>query len=378
MFFYKIQIMKKIAFLACTVFLFPNAEAQQNHCNLLIGTYTNACKSEGIYVYDFNTETADFQLKKSSKKIINPSYLTVSADNKKIYSVNESGKESMVSAFGFNAKSGQLTLINKQSSEGEDPCHIINDDKNVLVANYSGGTISIFGKNADGGLTKAKQVIRHEGKSITKGQESPHVHMVQFSPDKKFVLANDLGTDRIYIYNYHPEADKEILTFKDTVAIKSGSGPRHFAFSPNGKLLYLLQELDGTLTVFGYDNGKLRRIQETTVVAKGFTGKNSAAAIRISSDGKFLYATNRGEANTISAFAIDSKGKLTLLKTIATEGKGPRDFIIDPSGNYALVSHQYTNTVVIFKRDQTSGLLTDTGKRIELCSPVNLLFTDQK
>ncbi|MFT3793135.1 lactonase family protein [Flavobacterium sp.] len=367
--------MKKYFPLVASIVFFASAHAQK-HYNLLIGTYTNNCKSDGIYTYDFNAETADSKLKSQSDKVSNPSFLSVSPDQKMIYSVNESGKESTVSAFAYDAKSGKIVLVNKLSSEGADPCHIINDDTNVLVANYSGGSIAVFKKSDDGSLLKAKQVIQHRGKSTTKRQESPHVHQLQFSPDKQFVLANDLGTDRIYLYRYQPESENEILKFKDTIAIKTGSGPRHLTFSPNGKFIYLLQELDGTLTVFAYENAKLRRVQETTIVTKDFTGETSAADIHISPDGKFLYATNRGEANTIAVFAIDSNGKLTRKQSIPTQGKEPRNFVIDPTGKYVLVAHQYTNDVVIFERNAQTGMLTDTGKRIELCSPVCLVFVE--
>lgn len=368
--------MKKQIILTVAILLSMSANAQK-HCNLIVGTYTNACKSDGIYVYDFDGGTADTKPKASTKKVINPSFLAVSPDNKKIYSVNENGKESTVSAFHFNAKSGLVDFQNRQSSEGADPCYIINDTKNAIVANYSGGSISVFGKNSDGSLAKARQVVQHEGHSVNKKrQESPHVHMVQFSPDRQFVLANDLGTDRIYLYSYSPDAEQP-LQFKDTIATKTGGGPRHLAFSPNGKFVYLLQELDGTLTVFSYDNAKFRRIQETTIVTQDFTGETSAADIHISGDGKFLYATNRGEANTISVFSVDSKGRLAHRQTIPTEGKGPRNFAIDPSGNYVLVGHQYSNNIVIFKRDAVTGMLADTGKRIELCAPVCLIFTEE-
>lgn len=359
-----------VAFLICIC-----SQAQQN-LNLLVGTYTHSCDSKGIYVYDFNTETAAFQLKSNTDKVINPSYLTVSPDNKFVYSVNESGKESMISAFKFQPKSGKLDFLNKQSSEGADPCYIINDDQNVISANYSGGTISVFKKNSDGSLAKAAQVIKHEGYSINKQrQESAHVHMVQFSPDKKFVLANDLGTDRIYLYQYNASSANEILKFKDTIAIKTGSGPRHSTFSPDGKFIYLLQELDGTITVFDYFNGKFQRIQEATIAQNGFKGQNGGAAIKISDDGKFVYATNRGEANTISLFEVNPKGKLVHKKTIATGGKNPRDFTIVPGGKFVLVAHQDSNDIIIFNRDQTTGELTNSGKKMELCSPVNLVFT---
>lgn len=351
-----------------------NVMAQKKQ-NLLVGTYTNSCESKGIYVYEFNTETADFKLKNTTEKIINPSYLSVSEDNKTVYAVNENGSESTVSAFKFESKSGKLDFLNKQSSEGADPCHIINDDKNVLVANYSGGSVSVFKKEKNGSLSKAVQMVKHQGNSINKQrQEAPHVHMLQFSPDKKFVLANDLGTDRIYLYQYQSDSANEVLKFNDTIAIKTGSGPRHLTFSPNGKFVYLLQELDGTITVFDYFNGKFQRIQETTVAQNNFKGENGAAAIKISEDGKFLYATNRGEANTISVFEINGKGKLVHKNTIETGGKGPRDFAIAPGGKFVLVANQHTNDVVIFNRNEITGELTNSGKKIELCAPVNLVF----
>jgi 6-phosphogluconolactonase len=247
----------------------------------------------------------------------------------------------------------------------------------VITANYSSGSISVFGKNSDGSLTEVKQVVQHFGKGInTKRQEKPHVHMVYFSPDKKYVLANDLGTDKVYVYQYNPNGGNEILKLKSTVSVNPGGGPRHLTFSKNGKFVYLLQELDGEITVFSYSNGILKKVDEATVLSKDFKGTFfSAADIHISPDGKFLYATNRKEANDISIFKTLKKGKLKFEGRTSTLGDGPRNFAIDPSGNFLLVAHQYTNEVVIFKRNKKTGLLTDTGKKIELCSPVCLVFT---
>lgn len=373
---YKNKEMKKGILIVLVLIVCIRTQAQENKLNLLIGTYTNSCESKGIYVYDFDVNTAEFSFKNSSSTVVSPSYLTVSNDNQFIYAVNENGVNSAVSSFKFDSKSGAINLINEQDSKGADPCYIINDEKNVIVANYSGGNIAVFGKNEDGSLTEAKQVIQHFGKGMNvERQEKPHVHMVYFTPDKKFVLVNDLGKDKVYSYHYDSNSTNELLRISDSIAVKSGSGPRHLTFGKDGKQVYLLQELDGSLTTFSYLDGKLKKIDETTILTKDFKGAISAADIHISPDGKFLYASNRGEANTISIFKIQENGKLELLGQMSTLGKGPRNFAIDPSGNFLLVAHQYSNDVVIFKRDKTTGKLTDTRKRIQLCSPVCLVFT---
>ncbi|RYG40721.1 MAG: lactonase family protein [Chitinophagaceae bacterium] len=234
--------------------------------------------------------------------------------------------------------------------------------------------LSVFKKSLDGKLEKPVQVVTHEGRSIRKQQKSPHVHQTQLSPDKKFLVANDLGTDRIYVYRYYPDAEKQIIEFQDTIPVKTGSGPRHLAFSPDGTTAYLLQELDGTLTAYKYNNGKFSRLQETSVVVPGFKGEISAADIHVSQDGNFVYATNRGDNNTISVFGVGTNGRLSLLETVATGGKGPRNFTISPDGKFVLIAHQDSNDVIIFNRDKATGKLTPANKKIELCSPVCLVF----
>jgi 6-phosphogluconolactonase len=363
-------------FIILSVLVFSSSQAQENKLNLIVGTYTKSCESKGIYVYEFDSSTGDFKLRNNTENILNPSYLTVSNDNKFVYSVSENDKKSSVSAFGFDSKTGKLDFINYQNPNGMNPCYIINDEKNVITANYSSGNISVLGKNSDGGIGEVKQIVQHTGKSINaKRQEAPHAHMVYFSPDKKYVLANDLGTDKVYLYQYNPNSATEVLKLKSSFDLKPGSGPRHLIFNKKGKYVYVLQELDGTITSFSYANGTLEKVSETTVVATGFKGDIGAADIHISPDGKFLYATNRGTANDISAFKILKKGKLEFVQKTSTLGKGPRNFNIDPTGNFLLVGHQYTNEIVIFKRDKATGMLTSTGKKIELCSPVCLVFT---
>ncbi|RKR08436.1 6-phosphogluconolactonase [Flavobacterium sp. 90] len=372
----QIKNMRRLYILLFAVFAFTNLQAQ-NKFNLLVGTYTNTCQSNGIYVYEFDASTGNFKLKNSSENVISPSYLSVSADNKFIYAVNENGKESAVSAFKYDSKSGKVSFLNKNDALGADPCHIINDDKNVIVSNYSGGSLVVFKKKTDGSITEVQQLIQHEGKGPNAArQEKAHVHMAVFSPDKKFVLSNDLGLDKVFVYKYNPNSANEMLTLKGSVDVKPGSGPRHLTFSKDGKFVYLIQELDATLTTFSYDkSGSLKKIAETSILPKGFTGGTGAAAIKISPDGNFLYVSDRVDANSISVYKILKNGAINLVEQVSTLGKGPRDFAIDPIGNYLLVGHQYTNDIIIFKRDKATGKITDTGKKIELCSPVGLVFT---
>jgi 6-phosphogluconolactonase len=354
------------------------SQAQTKNLPLFIGTYTNSCDSKGIYVYDFDTNTGDFVFKNATEKVINPSYLALSKNQKVLYSVNENGTESTISSFGLDGTTGQLTSLNQQKAQGADPCYIINDVLNVIVANYSGGNIAVFRKNTDGSLTEVKQLMQHKGKGIHPRQESAHVHMVYFSPDKKYVLSTDLGTDSVDIYKYHPDAANDVLQWESSIPVQSGSGPRHLTFSKDGKKLYVLQELNGAISVFDFANDKLNKIQETTILAKDFKGNFTGADIHISPDGKFLYASNRGEANTISIFKILKNGQLQPLSVVSSLGKGPRNFVIDPTGKFLLVAHQYSNDIVVFKRDLSSGAISDTGKRLELCSPVCLVFGNQK
>ena len=367
--------MKKLILLLAILLLTHQANAQ--NYNLLIGTYTNKGTSEGIYVYDYNSSTAETKLKSIAKNVTNPSYLAISKNKDFVYSVNEDGKNSAVSAFRFDTESGNLNFLNKKPSEGADPCYIAINNKHVILANYSGGNITVFGRNADGSLSDAKQIIQHTGKSIDpkKRQESAHVHQIQFTPDQKYMICNDLGEDQIYIYNYNPTSKNAILTIKSVIKTTAGSGPRHLTFSPNGKFAYLAHEFNGSITSFVYRNGNLKKIQEINTTPKDFTGKIDAADIHVSADGKFLYESNRGDANTISVFSIYPTGTLKFVETVSTLGKGPRNFSIDPSGNFLLVAHQYTNEIVIFERNITTGKLKDSGKRITVGAPVCLLFS---
>lgn len=372
--------MNKICSLLLVTFYTLQSFAQKNNYNLIIGTYTSPGKSEGIYLYNFDVNTADFKFRSVAKDVTNPSYLALSRDNKFVYTVAEASGNSAVAAFAFDGLKGQFSFLNKQATNSQGPCFVTTNGKNVFSANYGGGSMSVFGIEKDGSLGPLKQLVQHTGKSIDpkKRQESAHAHQVQFTPDSKYVVCTDLGEDQVYIYNYHPEGKEQVLTVKNIVKTTPGSGPRHLAFSPNGKFAYLAHEFNGSITAFGYASGNLNKIQEIGTVPKDFSGRVDGADIHVSPDGRFLYETNRGDANTISAFAVQADGKLSFIETISTMGKGPRNFVIDPTGKYLLVGHQYTNDIVIFERNKKTGTLKDTGKRIEIGAPVCLLFTPVK
>lgn len=363
--------MKKL-FLFFTIFYLSFNVSAQTH-KLIVGTFTRANNSEGIYIYDFDTKNAESKALGIIKSKADQGYLALSSDNKFIYSTYMLKDKSAVTAYTFNDKNAEAKLLN-QLPTGQNPCYIISDGINVITANYGGGSINVFGLKTDGSLGTEKQLIQHTGSGPDPRQASAHAHQVVFSPDKKYVLAVDLGEDKIYTYNYNASADQP-LTFKTSFSTNAGSGPRHLTFSPNGKYVYLVHEFTGKISVFNYQDGNLNLQQQIETTAANFAGKIDGAAIQISADGKFLYQTNRGDANTISTFSIAKNGNLKLVETVSTLGKGPRFFTIDPSGKYVLVAHQFTNDVVIFNRDSKKGKLTDSGKRINVGTPVCLIFS---
>ncbi|MHA4893239.1 lactonase family protein [Pedobacter sp. PWIIR3] len=359
----------------CLAIMLSALQLQAQNYNLLIGTYTNSGKSEGIYTYNFNAQTGVLSPKSLVRNVANPSFLAVSPDKKFVYAVNESGSNSTVTSFGYHAASGELTTLNKKEAKGTDPCYVMADETNVIVANYSSGNIVVYGRAADGSLTEPKQIIQHTGKSIDPSrQSSAHAHMVQLTPDKKFLICTDLGEDLIYVYNYKPTAKSDVISLSTVVKTNPGTGPRHITFSPNGKFAYVVHEFNGSITAFTYNNGNFKKIQEIETTDINFKGRIDAADIHISPDGKFLYESNRGDANTINVFSMYPTGRLKFASRVSTLGKSPRNFAIDPSGKFVFAANQGTDEVVIFNRNKTTGALSDSNKRIKVGSPVCLVF----
>ena len=351
-------------------------KGQENY--LITGTYTSG-KSEGLYVYKFNS--ADGTAKEISHvKTSNPSFVSVSADERYVYAVQEdalgNGIGGKVSAFSFNKQTGSLNFINQQPSGGDHPCYISVDKtgKWVAVGNYTSGSLAILPVMANGGVAAATTVIKHEGFGPDKArQTSPHVHCTYFSADNRFLFVPDLGLDKIMIYAFDEITGKLTPAKQPFAQSVGGAGPRHICINPNNKFAYLTEEMSGTVVAFKYKKGKLKPIQRIRVLPAGDASNAGCADIHISPDGKFLYASNRADLNNIAIFSINAKnGKLTFITNQSTLGKTPRNFNFDPSGHFLLVANQNSDEEVVFKRDIVTGLLTDSGNRIKVGNPVCL------
>lgn len=340
---------------------------------MIVGTYDSP-KSEGVYVFRFNSSEGSAK-EVSHVKTPNPSFVTVSPDERFVYAVHETapqdGRGGEIVAFTFNKQNGTLTLINKQPSGGDHPCHVEIDKtgKWLFASNYSSGSLSVLPINPDGSLGPAN-VIQLTGSGIHSRQKGPHTHGAIVSADNRWLFVTDLGIDKVMIYSFDARTGKLIATSPPFAASVPGSGPRLFTFHPNNKSAYVIEELTGTVSVYKYRKGKLETLQRISSMPAGDTSFAGSADIHVSSDGKFLYASNRGDANSIAIFSIRKNGKLSLTGHQSTLGRTPRNFSIDPSGKFLLAENQNSDEIVVFKRDAKTGLLEDTGKRISIGKPV--------
>lgn len=349
--------------------------------HLLVGTYTQG-QSEGIHRYRFDAAGGTCR-EEGVTTTPSPSYLALSDDQRFVFAVNEIGgdRAGEVSAFCFYPHSGELTFINKVSSQGADPCYVSvsPDGRYLFVANYSGGSLAVVPVDGDGRLNAAVQVIAFEGGSRVdpERQEAAHIHSTIVSPDGRYLFVCDLGNDRLYRFTISDDAQRpldEASLVQRPVA--AGKGPRLMRFDPNGRFAYLIGELDGEIDVLAYADGELTEVQSVNMAPEGGDGvKHGGAEVQVSPDGRFLYASNRGSQDEIVIYAIDRhSGALTPVGRTPTQGHTPRHFTIDPSGRYLLVGNQDSGHIAVFARDAESGLLTPTAERIEVDDPSFLLM----
>jgi 6-phosphogluconolactonase len=349
-------------------------------CKLLIGTYT-AEHSEGITVCRFDAENGRPAYLNCIEGVDNPSYLCIADGGRLVYAVNENSYDQPggLSALSFDPETGTLKLINQQPA-GRGPCYVSVDKalKHAFVANYAEGSLSVFPLRDDGSILPAIQTIKYEGSGPDQErQEQPHVHAAVLSPDETQVLVTDLGTDRVYIYYYEPTGTQPLgPAYPEMLIVEPGHGPRHIGFSPNKKFMYLITEMGGYVYVYACDGLHYTQIQAIRLMEDNFNGDTGGGDIRVSADGRFLYTSNRGDANVIVIYAIDeTSGRLSVVDRISSMGNSPRNLVIDPSGKYLLVANENSNDVYVYRIEKETGRLIITDSKIDIGSPCCLKFT---
>lgn len=336
----------------------------------LIGTYTEA-KNQGIELLSLDQTNMVLSSKVVAGAIKDPTFVIANRSRTHVYAV-ESIPNGKLTTYGFNQGQPTLELLGKTDSLGNHPCYIAldNSERLLAVANYESGNFSIYGVDSLGGL-HFKQSVQHSGKSINKQrQNSAHIHSMIFHPNGKQLLVADLGTDKIHIYDL--DYSKAAPVTQATPAhfiVAAGSGPRHMVMHPNGKLLYLVHELTGEVGVYFYENGQVRHASTYSLSTAQFKGHVQAAEIRLSPDGKFIYVSNRGNANNLSVFQADLEGGLSLIQQISTGGRTPRNFNLSPDGHFLLVANQDSDEIRLFKRDLVTGRLSKTPAKVEIKKP---------
>ena len=348
-----------------------------------VGTYTGG-ESRGIYRFEFDPATGEATARELAAETENPSFLALHPAGRVLYAVNEVAdfggeRTGTVSAFAIDEASGDLRLIGRQPSGGADPCHLVVDGtgRNLLVANYNGGSVAVLPLDVDGRPQPPSAVRRHEGSGPEHArQEGPHAHSVVLDAGGRFALSADLGTDRVYIDRFDAAAGSLQPNDPDAVILEPGSGPRQLAWHPAGEYLYLINELRSMMTVFRFAPGPggLDPIQTITTLPEGFAGKSKAAGLAVSPDGRFLYGSNRGH-DSLALFAIDARsGRLTASGQVPSGGRTPRHFAISPGGDWLLVANQDSGTITTFHLDRATGLPTRVGPSLAVPEPACLLF----
>lgn len=358
--------------------------SHSNHSYIAyIGTYTQG-ESEGIYAFELDTETGHLKEKGCLAKLENPSYLAIDRLNRYLYSVMETDNfngtpSGAVAAYKIHPETGELAPINFSATRGKVPCHISTDRANKILfaANYRDGTVSSFPLQEDGSIGPVSEILRHEGCGPNKErQEKAHAHFVSLVPEEKYLCAVDLGIDKLMLYRYDSSTGRLTLDQDRSLSIRPGSGPRHMAFHPDSNFAYLVNELSSDIVVLKYSprDFTFKEEQYISTLPEGYTGETTCAAIHVSPDGNYVYASNRGH-DSIAIFRISKQtGKLEPIDYSPVLGNSPRDFSIDPTGKFLYAANQDSNTITSFSIDRESGKLQPLEQVISLPSPVCIKF----
>lgn len=351
---------------------------------LLVGSYTEGA-SKGIYRYQFDAHSGQIEpVPLQVVESVNPSWLVLSADQRRVFAVNED-REGKVSSFAVDGN-GALTALNQVASGGGEPTHasISHDQRYLFVANYGaqapGGSLVALPLARDGTLKAAVQQLRHEPSQINRERQTEaHVHAAVLSADGRRLYASDLGADKLFIYHYDGASASQPLSpaTPAAVSLPAGSGPRHLLFDGKGKHAYLTLEMSAEVVMFEVDDGALVQRQRLPLTEKQTPSAKAAAGLHLSADGRFLYVSNRGDANQIVAYGVDrDSGRLSLLQRRASEGDHPREFALAPGGHFLLVANQNSNEIVVLRRDPLKGTLGEVVQRLPQPAPSALVFAE--
>jgi 6-phosphogluconolactonase len=327
----------------------------------------------GFSIAHFDSDTGKLSAPRFALQTPAPAFFVIHPDGRHIYSCN-SGNTASVSAYLFDPATSILKLVNTKPSGGGDPSYISldPDGRHVLVANYQGGSLSVFAIQQDGSLGDRTAFIQNTGHGVNPTRQTqPHAHSIRVDPTGHFALAPDLGLDKVFVFRYDARAGSLTPNDPPFAATPPGSGPRHLTFHPNGRWVYVIHEITGIITQFDWDSekGLLTPLQTISAVPADFKGINTSAEIAIHPNGRFLYATDRGP-NCLAVFAIDARsGNLSLIEDVPTQGKTPRNFAFDPTGRWLLVTNHDSNNAVVFAVDPTTGRLTQAGPPVAVPYP---------
>ena len=388
--------------LALTVYLIPAlagpglfAQGASAHGDsfVYVGTYTDTpARGQGIYLYHYEAKTGHLTSLGVAAAVPNPSFLATDPQHRFLYAVTERGSDpkvtgalsdQTVSSYSINPQTGALTFLNKVSSAGGMPCHLVMDRaaKMLFVADYGSGRVVSYALNPDGSIGAQTGLGQDTGSSVNpRRQEGPHVHSTVLSPDHRFLFTPDLGLDQIKIYRIDPAKETFAPNDPPSVSVTPGLGPRHFAFGRGAKFAYAICEMGSSVVVFSYDRekGSLQPIQTVSTLPSDFTGQSTAAEIEVDKTGRYLYASNRG-SDSITVFGIDQQqGSVTKLQVATTMGKGPRNFKIDPAGERIVAANQNTNNLTLLKIDPHTGQLTPESETADVPAPVCVIFVPVK
>jgi 6-phosphogluconolactonase len=348
---------------------------------LYVGTYS-VRGSEGIYALDFAAEAGSLALIGPVAALRNPTFLALSPRGPWLYSVCEE-RAGAVAAVALSPASGDSRAVNQQSTLGLGPCHlaVAPSGRWLVAANYHSGSVVVLPLLADGTVGPASDLVQHSGQGLRPDrQEGPHAHSVTFDPSGRFVIAADLGLDRLLVYALDDERGKLVPHDPGAVVVEPGSGPRHFTFHPSGQWAYLINELSNAVVAYGWDAaaGILTPLQTLSTLPADFTDTSYCADIHVHPGGRFLYGSNRGH-DSLAIFALDpDTGHLEAIGHVSTGGRHPRNFTLTAAGNWLLVANMDTDSIVVFCVSEGGGRLEAVGKPFALPSPVCLLFSSGK